>query len=101
MAIQMISRTRQIMLTKMPRAAERPSAAMETTKPPSCTPSCMGRNPRRLAKRVVSERIRIECRKVRVIPVKPPPQSTPKSRSMKRISKAWTIRARYSRARLL
>ena len=54
MAIQMISRTRQMMLTKMPRAAERPRAAMESTKPPSCTPSCMGRKPMRLAKHLAA-----------------------------------------------
>ena len=41
--VQIISRTRQMMLTKICRgaAAERPRAAMESTKPPSCTPSCM------------------------------------------------------------
>ena len=54
MNIQTISRTRQMMLTKMPRAAESPRAAMERTKPPSCTPICMGRKPMRLAKKVVS-----------------------------------------------
>ena len=59
-AIQMISLTRQIMLTKMPRAADNPNAAMERTKPPSCTPSCMGRNPMRLANRVVKARMRME-----------------------------------------
>lgn len=35
MAIQMISLTRQMMLTKMPRAADSPNAAMDSTKPPS------------------------------------------------------------------
>ena len=35
MAIHIISLTRHMMLTKMPSAADRPSAAMESTKPPS------------------------------------------------------------------
>ena len=35
MAIQMISLTRQMILTKIPNAAESPNAAMESTKPPS------------------------------------------------------------------
>ena len=33
--IQKISRTRQMMLTKMPKAAESPRAAIDSTKPPS------------------------------------------------------------------
>lgn len=35
MAIQTISLTRQMMPTKMPKAAERPRTAVEMTKPPS------------------------------------------------------------------
>ena len=62
MAIQMISRTRQMMLTKMPRAAESPKAAMESTKPPSWTPICMGRKPMRLANSVVKATMSTECR---------------------------------------
>ena len=59
MTIQMISLTRQMMLTKIPNAAVNPSAAIEITKPPSCTPSCMGRNPivdftLRLGKRIMA-----------------------------------------------
>ena len=62
MTIQMISRTRQMILTKMPRAAERPRAAIESTKPPSWTPRCMGRKPMRLANSVVNDTMRMECR---------------------------------------
>ena len=86
MKIQMISRTRQMMLTKKPCSTVSPMAAVERAKPPSCTPSCMGRKPIRLERRVVSETMRMLWRKVRVMPSIPPPPSMPKSKSMKSTS---------------
>ena len=101
MAIQMISLTRQMMLTKMPRAAESPKAAIESTKPPSCTPICMGRKPIILAKRVVKATIRMLWRNVSVSPPNPPPQSMPNKRSMNITSKLCTTREENSKKRLL
>ena len=47
---------------QMPSAAESPKAAMESTKPPSWTPICMGRKPMRLANSVVKATMSTECR---------------------------------------
>ena len=95
--IQIISRTRQMMLTKKPCSTVRPIAAVEIAKPPSCTPSCMGRKPIRFDSSVVSETMRMLWRKVSVMPSNPPPPSMPKRRSMKSTSALCTIRERYSR----
>ena len=53
-----------MMLTYIPTAGVSPMAAMERAKPPSCTPSCKGRKPMRLANRVVKARIRTEWKYV-------------------------------------
>ena len=100
MTIQMISLTRQMMLTKIPNAAVNPSAAIEITKPPSCTPSCMGRNPIRLANREVKAKMRMLCAYVKTIPVNPPPESTPNKSNINKISEACMIRERYSNSKL-
>ena len=61
----------------------------------------MGRKPMRLAKKLVRATTSMECKYVRQSPPTPPPQSMPKSISMKNTSELCSILDRYSKSRLL
>lgn len=60
--IHAISLTLQMMQMKMPKAGDSPNRDIPNTKPPSCPPSCMGKNPSRFDIMVATVRMKTDCR---------------------------------------